>query len=109
MFSIEVEDLIPIGHQLIIEVEPLEDKIGTFYVAPDPTDRRRDEIAREVGTILAMGPSAFDGRSVIDATIKVGDRVMWERYSGTHYELDGRDIRVLHDDHLKLKIKRKDK
>lgn len=109
MLSIPVEDLVPIGHLVIVEVEPLEEKVGNFFVAPDPTDRRRDEIAREIGTIIAIGPSAFDGRSIIDETIKVGDRVMWSKYSGEHYELDGRDIRVLNDDHLRLKIKTRKK
>lgn len=108
MFTIDKTDLIPVGHRIIIEVESLEEKVGNFYVAPDPTDRRREEIAREVGTILAMGPSAFDGRSIIDDTVQIGDKVMFKRYAGAHFEVGERDVRILNDDDIMAKVKVKD-
>jgi chaperonin GroES len=72
--------------------EPTKTKSGLFL--PETTKEKPSE-----GTVLAVGNGrvADDGK-VSALTVKVGDRVVFGKYSGTEIKIDGEDRLILRED-----------
>ena len=49
----------------------------------------------EVAEVLAVGPGGLvDGKEVV-MTVKVGDKVITSKYSGTQVKLDGEEVTIV--------------
>jgi chaperonin GroES len=72
--------------------EPTKTKSGLFL--PETTKEKPSE-----GTVLAVGNGriADDGK-VTALTVKVGDQVIFGKYSGTEIKVDGDDRLILRED-----------
>ena len=74
--------------------EPTKTKSGLFL--PETTKEKPSE-----GTVLAVGNGrvADDGK-VTTLTVKVGDQVIFGKYSGTEIKIDGDDRLILREDDI---------
>lgn len=86
----------PLRERIIVKVKQGEEvsKGGIIVVA----EGTRESMAREEGTVVAIGPSAFhdtDGHE----DLKIGDFVVFARYSGKTLgkDKDGFELRVMQD------------
>ena len=72
--------------------EPTKTKSGLFL--PETTKEKPSE-----GTVLAVGNGrvADDGK-ITALTVKVGDQVIFGKYSGTEIKIDGDDRLILKED-----------
>jgi chaperonin GroES len=72
--------------------EPTKTKSGLFL--PEAAKEKPSE-----GTVLAVGQGRLgaDGK-VTPLVVKVGDRVMFEKYSGTEIKVDGEERIILRED-----------
>jgi chaperonin GroES len=90
-----------------VNIRPLQDRIvakrreqeeerhGTIII-PDSAKEKPQE-----AEIVAVGPGKLDengNRSPMD--VKVGDRVLIGKYSGTEIKLDGEDLIILREDEV---------
>ena len=60
-------------------------------VLPDTAKEKPQE-----GKVIAVGPGAFDNdgkRIAIDVT--TGDKVLYAKYAGTEFKLDGEDLLIV--------------
>ncbi|MDP2309544.1 MAG: co-chaperone GroES [Pseudomonadota bacterium] len=72
--------------------EPTKTKSGLFL--PETTKEKPSE-----GTVLAVGNGRVaDDGSVTVLTVKVGDQVIFGKYSGTEIKIDGDDRLILRED-----------
>ena len=62
----------------------------------------RERIATVVGYVIALGPDAYgDSRKFPDgAWCKKGDWVIFGRYAGARFKIEGGDMRLLNDDEI---------
>lgn len=74
--------------------EPTKSKGGLFL--PETAKEKPVE-----GTVIAVGAGrvADDGQ-VTPLTIKVGDRIVFGKYSGTEIKIDGEDRLILREDDI---------
>jgi chaperonin GroES len=80
----------PIGDKLLVElVVEDEQKVGTIIV-PD-TAKEKPQIAR----VIAAGEGKKDGKELIPMTVKVGDKVLFGKYSGTEIKYQGIEYLLL--------------
>lgn len=96
--------MIPKSNLILVRADEAADRSagGVFY---DDEVRERHTLASETGIIIAMGSQAFkttlDGRRWPDDDPdkpKVGDRVWFQRYSGSmHLGFDKRAYRLMND------------
>ena len=110
-FINEDEEMRAVGHRIIVKLLDMEETIGNevkFVVAKDDATRRREELGQQIGIIVSMGPSAFDGMAIKDAGIKEGDKVIFKRYDGVHIETVDEDYRFINDDDIYGKIAKKE-
>ena len=81
----------PLGDRVVIQPTPGEEKTKSGIVIPDTAQEKPQE-----GVILAVGPGRVldDGkREQID--LKQGDKVLYAKYSGTEFKLEGEDLLIV--------------
>ena len=81
----------PLGDRVVVRPVPGEAMTKSGIVIPDTVKEKPQE-----GLILAVGPGRVldDGkRERMD--LKSGDKVLYAKYSGTEFKLDGEDLLII--------------
>jgi chaperonin GroES len=81
----------PLGDRVVIQPTPREEMTKSGIVIPDTVKEKPQE-----GLILAVGPGRIldDGkREQID--VKKGDKVLYAKYAGTEFKLDGEELLIV--------------
>ena len=83
----------PLGGRVIVEPVEQEEMTAGGIILPETAKEKPQE-----GKILAAGPGDRDDegkRIVMD--VKVGDRVLYAKYSGTEVKIDGKKMLILRE------------
>ncbi len=81
----------PLGDRVVIQPTPREEMTKSGIVLPDTAKEKPQE-----GSVLAVGPGRIldDGkRESID--VKVGDKVLYAKYAGTEFKIDGDELLIV--------------
>ncbi|MEO8231208.1 MAG: co-chaperone GroES [Ignavibacteriota bacterium] len=83
----------PLGDRVVIEPAAAEEKTAGGIILPDTVKEKPVE-----GTIIAVGPGkiADDGK-VIKMEVKVGDKVLYGKYSGTEVTIKGTEYLIMRE------------
>ena len=81
----------PLHDRVVVKRIEAEDKTTGGIIIPDTAKEKPSQ-----GEIVAVGPGGRDeaGR-VIPIDVKVGDRVLFGKWSGTEIKIDGEDLVVM--------------
>ena len=73
---------------------------GGIHLASQTVDKER--LATVVGYVVSLGPDAYGdlGKFPDGAWCKEGDWVIFGRYAGARFQIDGGDMRLLNDDEI---------
>ena len=85
------KQLRPLGDRVVIEPAPHDEMTKSGILIPDTVKEKPQE-----GTIMAVGPGRVldDGkREQID--VKKGDKVLYAKYAGTEFKIDGEDLLII--------------
>jgi len=81
----------PLGDRLVIRPKEREETTKSGIVLPDTVKEKPQE-----GTVIAAGPGALDEKGKrVPMDVKVGDSVLYAKYSGTEFKLDGDEVLIL--------------
>jgi chaperonin GroES len=81
----------PTGDRVIIKPTPRDETTKSGIVLPDTAKEKPQK-----GTVLAVGPGRYletGQREAID--LAVGDQVLYARYAGTEFKLDGEEVLIV--------------
>jgi chaperonin GroES len=81
----------PLGDRVVIKPTAREDMTKSGIVLPDTAKEKPQE-----GVILAAGPGKIDDngkREPMD--VKVGDKVLYAKYAGTEFKIEGDDLLIV--------------
>ena len=81
----------PLGDRVVIKPTPREEMTKSGIVLPDTAKEKPQE-----GTILAVGPGAFDNdgkRVAMD--VSVGQKVLYGKYAGTEFKLEDDELLIV--------------
>ncbi len=81
----------PLGDRVVVQPTAREEMTKSGIVIPDTVKEKPQE-----GMVLAIGPGRIldDGkREQID--VKKGDKVLYAKYAGTEFKLDGEDLLIV--------------
>ena len=84
----------PLADRVVIKaLEETEQMRGGLYI-PDTAKEKPQQ-----GEIVAVGPGRFDekGGNRIPMDVKVGDKVLYGKYSGTEVTVDGEQYLILRE------------
>jgi len=84
----------PLGARVVIKAIERDEITKSGIVLPDTAKEKPQE-----GKVLAVGPGGLDKHgNKVDMTLKVGDRVLYQKYSGIEFKLDSEELLVLSQD-----------
>jgi len=76
----------PLADRLVVKLEKNEAKTASGIIIPDTAQEKT-----QLGTVTAIG----SGTEKDPITVKIGDKVMYDKYAGTQVKIDGEDHLVL--------------
>jgi len=89
----------PLADRVAIRpIEETETMKGGLYI-PDTAKEKPIQ-----GEVLAVGPGRREKGEVVPMELKVGDRVVYGKYSGTQVELDGEEIILIKESDVIAKL-----
>ena len=90
----EKTKLKPLGSRVVIKALDREEVTKSGILIPDTAKEKPQE-----GKVLAVGPGGFDKNgNKVPMTLKEGDRVLYQKYSGTEFKLEGEELLVISQD-----------
>ncbi|MBE3576568.1 MAG: co-chaperone GroES [Limnochordales bacterium] len=83
----------PLADRVVVKPIEQEEKTKGGIVLPDTAKEKPQE-----GEVVAVGPGRLlDNGQRAPMEVKVGDRVVFARYSGTEFKVDGETYLVLRE------------
>ncbi len=81
----------PLGERVIIKMLEKEETTASGIVLPDTAKEKPQE-----GEVVAVGPGRLlENGSRVALEVKVGDKVIYSKYSGTEVKKDGVEYLIL--------------
>ena len=82
----------PLADRVVVKaLEETEQMRGGLYI-PDTAKEKPQQ-----GEIVAVGPGRFDEGKRVPMDVKVGDKVLYGKYSGTEVTIDGENFLILRE------------
>jgi chaperonin GroES len=82
----------PLADRVVIRaLEDAEQMRGGLYI-PDTAKEKPQQ-----GEIIAVGPGRFEKDKRVPMDVKVGDKVLYGKYSGTEVTLHGENVLILRE------------
>jgi chaperonin GroES len=83
----------PLGDRVVVKPSKREEKTAFGIVLPDTASEKPQE-----GEVLAVGPGRIDDKGKrVPMDVSVGAKVLYAKYSGTEFKLDGEELLILSD------------
>ena len=91
----------PLADRVVVKpLEQEEAKVGSIYI-PETAKEKPQE-----GEIVAAGPGkASDTGDIVKMEVKVGDKVLYGKYSGTDVTFDNKDYLIVRESDILAVIK----
>jgi len=78
----------PLADRVLVEPLEAETKTASGIIIPDTAKEKPQK-----GNIVAVGPGTKEN----PVTVKVGDSVLYGKYSGTELKLEGKDYLIMRE------------
>jgi chaperonin GroES len=94
-------NLTPLADRVVVKPQEAEEKTKGGIILPDTAKEKPIE-----GTVVAIGSGKVseDGKTIAPA-VKVGDKVLYGKYSGTEVTVDGVDYLIMRESDIFAIIK----
>jgi chaperonin GroES len=91
----------PLEDRVVVKPVAEEEKTASGIVLPDTAKEKPMK-----GEVVAVGEGKFDeaGKNRIPIDVKVGDIVIYGKYSGTEFKSDGEDVLIVRASEILAKI-----
>ena len=81
----------PLHDRVVVRRVDAEEKTKGGIIIPDTAKEKPQE-----GEIVAAGPGARDeSGKLVPLDVKAGDRILFEKWSGTEVKIDGEDLLIM--------------
>ncbi|HEY3798662.1 MAG TPA: co-chaperone GroES [Caulobacteraceae bacterium] len=81
----------PLGDRVLVRRVEEEEKTKGGIIIPDSAKEKPQE-----GEVLAVGPGGRDDSGkLLPLDVKIGDRILFGKWSGTEVKLDGEDLLIM--------------
>lgn len=83
----------PLHDRVVVKPLEAEEKTKGGIILPDTAKEKPVE-----GTVVAAGPGKIsDNGELVKMTVKVGDKVLYGKYSGTDVTIDGEEYLIMRE------------
>ena len=86
----------PLADRVVVKPSEAEEKTKGGIIVPDTAKEKP-----VWGEVIAVGPGRIsDDGKIIATEVKVGDKVLYGKYSGTEITLDGEELLIMRESDL---------
>lgn len=86
----------PLGDRVIVERLEEEEKVKGGIIIPDTAKEKPQQ-----GKVIAVGTGKrLENGEVRPLEVKVNDRILFGKYSGTEIKLDDKEYLIMHEDDI---------
>ena len=83
----------PLADRVVVKPAEAEEKTKGGIILPDTAKEKPVE-----GTVVAAGPGKIaDSGELVKMTVKVGDKVLYGKYSGTEVVIEGEEYLIMRE------------
>lgn len=83
----------PLGDRIVVKPMEAEEKTKGGIILPDTVQEKPVE-----GTIVAAGPGRkSDDGKIVEMEVKVGEKILYGKYSGTEVTIDGDEYLIMRE------------
>ncbi|MEJ5198496.1 MAG: co-chaperone GroES [Anaerolineae bacterium] len=83
----------PLADRVVVEPIEQEEVTAGGIILPETAKEKPQQ-----GKVLAAGPGRLDEKGKrVEMEVKVGDKVLYAKYSGTEIKLDGKKLLILRE------------
>jgi len=83
----------PLGDRIVVKPMEAEEKTKGGIILPDTAKEKPVE-----GTIVAAGPGRkSDDGKIVAMEVKVGEKILYGKYSGTEITIDGEEYLIMRE------------
>tara|TARA_B110000116_G_scaffold181471_1_gene157229 strand:- start:179 stop:463 length:285 start_codon:yes stop_codon:yes gene_type:complete len=86
----------PLSDRVVVKAEVAEEKTASGIILPDTAKEKP-----QMGQVVAVGPGKIsDSGSSMKMTVKVGDKVLYGKYSGTEVTFENEDYLIMKENDI---------
>ena len=83
----------PLSDRVVVKPEEAEEKTASGIILPDTAKEKP-----QLGKVVAVGKGKIsDSGNIIKMDIKVNDKVLYGKYSGTEISFEGDDLLIMRE------------
>ena len=83
----------PLSDRVVVEPAAAEEKSSGGIILPDTAQEKPQQ-----GTVVATGPGKVsDSGTLVEMSVKDGDKILYEKYSGTEVNVAGTDYIIMRE------------
>lgn len=80
----------PLFDKVVVESLETEEKTGSGFILPSASQEKQ-----QMAKVVAVGPGGIvDGKEIV-MQVKVGDKVLYSKYSGNEFKVDGKELVII--------------
>ena len=95
--------MVPLLHRILLKMDTIEEVSAGGILIPEVA-LSKERKAIEIGTVVAVGETAFEAFGADKNTLKIGDRVVVARYSGKEIVEKDEKYVVINDEDVLVKL-----
>ena len=83
----------PLSDRIVVKTQEAEEKTASGIILPDTAKEKP-----QIGEVVAAGPGKInDAGSLVEMSLKKGDKVLYGKYSGTEVNVEGEDLLIMRE------------
>ena len=83
----------PLSDRVVVEPAAAEEKSSGGIILPDTAQEKPQQ-----GTVVAAGPGKIsDSGTLVEMSVKSGDKILYGKYSGTEVNVAGTDYIIMRE------------
>lgn len=80
----------PLFDKVVVQPLETEEKTKSGFILPSASQEKQ-----QMAKIVAVGPGGvIDGKEIV-MQVKVGDTVLYSKYSGSEFKIDGKELTII--------------
>ena len=93
-----------------MEIKPLFDRVVVEAINSEETTKSgivllaKDQEKPQMARVIAVGPGGMVDGSEVVMQLKVGDRVLYSKYAGSEFKIEGKEVTIIRQNDVLAKI-----
>ena len=80
----------PLFDKVVVESLETEEKTSSGFILPTASQEKQ-----QMAKVIAVGPGGVIDGKEITMQVKVGDKVLYSKYSGSEFKIDGKELTII--------------